>query len=392
MLGLALRFPWSAALPGILSSDGFMPHGMCYLWRPGILGLHVVSDTLITLAYFSIPFTLLYFARKRADLKFTWIFVSFAIFIVACGTTHLLEIWTIWFPDYWVSGAVKAVTALASVPTAILLAKLVPVALRLPSPSTLEAANIELAREVADRTRAEDEIRQINSSLETRVTERTVELEALVLLRTAELKEREALLQEIHHRVKNNLQVISSLINMQVRSLSDASSRAALRQCQSRVETMAQIHEMLYRAKDYARIPFSKYAQDLASRVLSASGISPASIALDFSADELWLAVDRAIPCGLMLNELVANALKHAFKERASGTISVALRKRDDSQVVMTVSDDGVGIQQDFDPVQSTSMGIQLIMTLVKQLDGSLEIIRQMGTAFRITFPAEIES
>ena len=85
-----------------LESPGFMPHGMCYLWQPDILALHVISDSLITLAYFSIPFTLLYFVRKRADLQFNWIFVCFAIFIVACGTTHLMEVWTIWHPTYWV--------------------------------------------------------------------------------------------------------------------------------------------------------------------------------------------------------------------------------------------------------------------------------------------------
>src|SRR5450631_2730787 len=100
----------------LTSSDGFMPHGMCYLWQPDVLTLHVASDLLITLAYFSIPFTLLYFVRKRGDLAFNWMFVCFAVFIVACGTTHLMEIWVIWHPVYWLSGTIKAVTALASVP------------------------------------------------------------------------------------------------------------------------------------------------------------------------------------------------------------------------------------------------------------------------------------
>src|SRR5882757_2632204 len=112
----------------------FLPHGPCYLWRPGVLWLHIVSDSLITLAYFSIPFTLVYFVRKRKDLEFHWMFICFAVFIVACGATHLMEIWVIWHPAYWLSGTIKAITALASVPTAILLLKLVPQALRLPSP------------------------------------------------------------------------------------------------------------------------------------------------------------------------------------------------------------------------------------------------------------------
>jgi len=128
----------------LLSSDGFMPHGMCYLWRPDILGLHVASDLLIAVSYFTIPFTLLYFVRRRRDIPFNWMVVCFAIFIVACGTTHLMEIVVIWHPLYWLSGGIKAVTALASVPTAILLARLVPAALRLPSPESLREANEKL--------------------------------------------------------------------------------------------------------------------------------------------------------------------------------------------------------------------------------------------------------
>jgi signal transduction histidine kinase/CheY-like chemotaxis protein len=128
----------SEGLSRFFSQADFMPHGMCYLWQPGVLWLNVASDALITLAYFSIPFTLLYFVRKRADLQFNWMFVCFAVFIVACGTTHLLEILVVWHPAYWLAGGVKALTAFASVPTAIALVKLVPQALLLPSPRELE--------------------------------------------------------------------------------------------------------------------------------------------------------------------------------------------------------------------------------------------------------------
>ena len=145
------------------STDNFMPHGMCYLWRPGVLWLHVVSDALISLAYFSIPFTLVYFAQRRKDLQFNWMFICFAVFIIACGASHLMEIWVIWHPTYWLSGGIKALTALASVPTAILLVKLVPHAVRLPSPARLEAANAELQREITERGRAEIQLRESES-------------------------------------------------------------------------------------------------------------------------------------------------------------------------------------------------------------------------------------
>ena len=164
-------------LDRVFSSPGFMPHGMCFQWRPDILTLHVIADSLIALAYFSIPFTLLYFVRRRKDLQFNWIFVCFAVFIIACGATHLVEIWTIWEPVYWLSGAVKAITALASVPTAFLLVRLVPTALRLPSPAALQHVNSNLELEIVERKRAEAEVRHSNDLLETRVAERTRELE-----------------------------------------------------------------------------------------------------------------------------------------------------------------------------------------------------------------------
>jgi PAS domain S-box-containing protein len=162
----------------IVSTEGFMPHGMCYLWQPGILGLHVISDGLIALAYLSIPFTLFYFVRKHADRQFDWILLCFAIFIIACGFTHLMEIWTIWHPAYWLSGGIKTITAVASVATAILLIRVVPVTLRLPSPSVLRRVNLDLEREIDERIRAEAALRQANETLELRVADRTKRLEA----------------------------------------------------------------------------------------------------------------------------------------------------------------------------------------------------------------------
>jgi len=136
-----------------LSADGFMPHGMCYQWQPGILALHVISDGFISLAYLSISGTLLYFVHRRIDLRHKWIFLCFAIFIIACGFTHAIEILTIWYPTYWISGGMKLITALASVSTAILLIRYFPNALRLPGPSAMEHARLDVEREVGVRER-----------------------------------------------------------------------------------------------------------------------------------------------------------------------------------------------------------------------------------------------
>jgi len=146
-------------LDSLFSSSDFMPHGYCYLWKPGLVWLHVVSDALIALAYFSIPITLIYFIRKRRDLPFNWMFLCFGTFILACGTTHAMEVWTLWHGTYWLSGAIKAVTAMASVPTAILLVKLVPQALALPSPEAMRL-------EIAERKCAEQALHQSKDQLE----------------------------------------------------------------------------------------------------------------------------------------------------------------------------------------------------------------------------------
>lgn len=144
----------------------FLPHGVCFSWQPGVLWLNVLSDAFIALAYFSIPITLVYFVRKRKDLQFNWIFICFAVFILACGTSHLVEIWNIWFPDYWLAGSVKALTALASIPTAFLLVKLVPTALLIPSPSALQGVNEQLMSEITERKQTEQTLQEKNLQLE----------------------------------------------------------------------------------------------------------------------------------------------------------------------------------------------------------------------------------
>jgi PAS domain S-box-containing protein len=141
-------------------AGGFMPHGHCYLWKPGLVWLHVLSDSMIALAYYSIACIVVYLVRKREDLPFNWIFLLFSSVIVACGTTHLLEMWTLWHPTYWLSGFIKAITALLSLTTAVLLILLIPKALSLPSPAQLEATNQALRNEIAQRQLAEEALQR----------------------------------------------------------------------------------------------------------------------------------------------------------------------------------------------------------------------------------------
>ncbi|BAZ50113.1 multi-sensor hybrid histidine kinase [Nostoc sp. NIES-4103] len=160
----------------LFSTGSFIPHGHCYLWKPELVWLHLISDAIIALAYYSIPLTLFYFVRKRQDLPFNWIFLLFAAFIVFCGTTHIAEIWTLWHPTYWLSGMLKAGTAIVSLFTAIELVPLVPQALALPSPTQLTQANKALHAQIEERLQVENQLRRLQNELEQRVQVRTAEL------------------------------------------------------------------------------------------------------------------------------------------------------------------------------------------------------------------------
>jgi len=170
-------------LSWLLSPQDYMPHGMCFLWQPELIALHVASDSATALAYYSIPIALGYFVWKRTDFAFPSIFILTSLFILACGTTHIMGVWTLWFPDYRLDGAIKAVTALLSVGTAVAIWHVMPLALALPSTAQLERVNQRLGGEIDQRQRAEAALREANSELERRVAARTAELQDEVLRR-----------------------------------------------------------------------------------------------------------------------------------------------------------------------------------------------------------------
>lgn len=178
----------------------FIPHGHCYLWQPNLVWLHLISDSLIAFSYYSIPLTLFYFVRKRQDLPFAGVFLLFATFIVSCGTTHILEIWTLWHPTYWFSGAVKLMTAIVSLLTAYVLVPLVPQALALPSPAQLEQANQALHTQIQQRLEVETELRQAQNQLEQRVQERTSALVMANEQLQQEIRDRKTIEAELRER------------------------------------------------------------------------------------------------------------------------------------------------------------------------------------------------
>lgn len=216
----------------------------------------------------------------------------------------------------------------------------------------------------------------------------TLELEHRVRERTAVAEEREVLLREVHHRVKNDLQLISSLLSMQARRLTDSESVDAFAECQSRVQTIALIHEYMYQSENIARLPLSRNIRGLAANLLRVVGPPHQAIGLEVEVeDHLELPVDRAIPCGLILNELMTNALKHAFPAGRPGTIRVELRRAGENRVALAVSDDGIGLDERSNG--DGSLGWRLVRSFAEQLGAQLTISSSPGTRVDVVFQAE---
>ncbi len=199
------------------------------------------------------------------------------------------------------------------------------------------------------------------------------------------LKEKEVLLQEVHHRVKNNLQVISSILNLQSSYVKDKNSLNILRESQNRIKSMSFIHESLYQTKDFNRVDFEDYITGLTKNLLYSYSMLSDQIALDLRVEKVYLSLDQAIPCGLIVNELVSNAMKYAFPGEIDGTISLRVKEKG-QQVLMEIADDGVGFPKGFEIEKSDSLGLQLVYTLTEQLDGEIKISSKKGTKYLIKF------
>jgi PAS domain S-box-containing protein len=206
----------------------------------------------------------------------------------------------------------------------------------------------------------------------------------------ASLHEKEVLLKEIHHRVKNNMQVITSLLNLQSKNIRDEQALSVFQDSQNRVKSMALIHETLYQSKDLSCINFAEYLQKLVAHVSRSYRMHPEAVKINIRVDDISLPIDTAVPCGLIINELTSNSLKYAFTADMRGEINITF-ERANAQYVLRVSDTGVGLPADFDPEKGKSLGMKLVRMLTGQLCGEMEYRNGVGTIFEIKFPEERE-
>lgn len=202
---------------------------------------------------------------------------------------------------------------------------------------------------------------------------------------TKSLKEKEVLLKEVHHRVKNNLQVISSILNLQSSYVKDENTLNILRESQNRVKSMSFIHESLYRSTDFSEVNFSEYINNLTSNIMHSFNNNDNIVELSLELNNVKLNLDQAIPCGLIVNELITNAMKYAYVNIKNPQLFIKLELKD-TMITINIEDNGVGLPKDFDIAESDSLGLQLVTTLIEQLDGSLSIKVENGTKYLITF------
>lgn len=200
------------------------------------------------------------------------------------------------------------------------------------------------------------------------------------------LKEKDVLLKEIHHRVKNNLQIIISLLNLQTGYIKDEVTLKAVKDGQSRVRSMALVHEKFYQSDELSEIDFAEYIEKLCHFIYQSYGDKTDRIHLQISGDKIGLDMDTAMPCGLLVNEIVSNSYKYAFPNQEKGTIQIDFKKND-NKIILFIQDNGVGFPEEYDLEKSESLGMQLIQALTSQLDGDLVVSRENGTSFKISFP-----
>jgi len=317
-----------------------MPHGMCYMWNPAVIWLHVLSDGIIALAYYSIPITLLYFVRKRKDLAFDWMFVCFAVFIIACGTTHLMEILNIWHPTYWLSGIIKAITAITSIVTAVLLVRLLPQALMLPSPSQLRKTNESLQKEIQERTAAAAKIALLNDELS---------LQAAKI--AAVNKELEAFGYSVSHDLRAPLRHIDGYVDL-LREKAPVLGEDGQRYMQVISDTATQMGTLIDSLLAFSRMGRAAMTPEwvdmaqLVTRAREDLSSEAKGRTIEWKIDELpRVHVDKALFKQVWMN-LLGNAIKYT-RNRDIAKIEISCRKIP-NELEFTIKDNGAGFDMQY--------------------------------------------
>lgn len=264
----------------------------------------------------------------------------------------------------------------------------------------LRKINSKLEQEAKERITAQKALKDLNLELEQRVARRTILLaksnhklqQEIIERKQAEanlknsLTEKEVLLKEIYHRVKNNLLVVSSLLEIQSNSIEDPETIRTLKNSQDRIHSMALVHEQLYSSENLKEIDISVYIKALLEKISSSHANLKQTINFIVDTQELNLNIETVNSCGLIINELVTNALEHAFVDRSQGNIWLSLQRNDKSEIVLMIKDDGRGVPPDFDFHETESLGLRLVRILTRQLEGEIELDLENNTCFRITF------
>ncbi|MCB1884106.1 MAG: HAMP domain-containing histidine kinase [Geminicoccaceae bacterium] len=382
----------------LMGREGFLPHGVCLLWSPGLLGLHLVSDLLIALSYFSIPLVILRFLQHRRDLDYPWIGGLFVVFIAACGFTHLMDVAVVWRPAYGLQGVVKALTAAASVATAALLWYMLPKLTRLPTPTALREANARLVQEASQRQVAERRLQRAHDEMENRVRERTADLSRL----TADL---EQFTYIVSHDLKSPLRGMRQLVKWLRADIEAGQTEEVADNLALLENRLGRMESLVTDLLEYARIgrsPDRAEAIDVKAAVEGVKRLIHLPEGFEVAVGALPEVHSQRAPLETVFRNLMTNAIKH--HDRGAGQIEVAGR-RVGGYAEFTVRDDGPGIDPRYrdevfkifrrlvsrDSVEGSGVGLSVVKRLVELHGGTIAFEdppEGRGALVRFTWPA----